>query len=69
MKITYNVQSCFNRPLYLKCFVFPIRDNTQENCFFQISSYSVHIYAQFTKKTKGQVPLGPLLGKQNILVS
>ena len=39
---------------------------TLEKCFFQISSYSpvyVHIIYE---KTKGPVPLRPLLGKQNI---
>ena len=41
-------------------------DNTQGNCFFQISSYS-HAYLRIIyERTKGQVPLGPLLGKQNI---
>ena len=34
--------------------------------FFQISFYS-HAYVHIIyDKTKGQVPLGPLLGKQNI---
>ena len=43
-------------------------DDTLEDCFFQISSYS-HTYALKTyEKTKGEVPLGPLLGKQNIQV-
>ena len=39
-------------------------DNTLGNCFFQISSrtYVRKIY----EKTMGQVPLEPLLGKQNI---
>ena len=41
-------------------------DNTLENCFFLIISYSRHNYAQSYEETKGQVPLGPLFGKQNI---
>ena len=41
-------------------------DNTLENCFFQISSYSRAYLVIIYKKTKGQVPLGPLLGKQNV---
>ena len=38
-------------------------DNTLGDCFFQISFYSMSISYE---KTTGQVPLGPLLGKQNI---
>ena len=38
----------------------------QENCFFQISSYSRTYLRIIYEKTKGQVPMGPLLGKQNI---
>ena len=41
-------------------------DNTLENCFFLIKSYSRRNYAQSYEETKGQVPLGPLFGKQNI---
>ena len=41
-------------------------DNTLENCFFLIISYSRNNYAQSYEETKGQVPLGPLFGKQNI---
>ena len=43
-------------------------DNTLENCFFQISSYSRSYLRKNYEKTKGEVPLGPLLGKQNIQV-
>ena len=41
-------------------------DNTLENCFFQISSHSLANVCIIYEKTKGQVPLGPLLGKQNM---
>ena len=41
-------------------------DNTLENFFFQISSYSRAYVRINYEETKGQVPLGPLLGKQNI---
>ena len=42
-------------------------DNILENCFFQISSYSrAYVSWMIYKKTKGQIPLGPLLRKQNI---
>ena len=34
--------------------------------FFQISSYSRAYLRIIYEKIKGQVPLGPLLGKQNI---
>ena len=47
--------------LYVLFLQYRSCDNTLEDCFFQILSYS-HSYA----KTKGEVPLGPLLGKQNI---
>ena len=41
-------------------------DDTQENCFFQISSYS-RAYARIIyEKKKGQVALIPLLEKQNV---
>ena len=39
-------------------------DNTLGNCFCQISSYSRAYLVIIYKKTKGQIPLGPLLGKQ-----
>ena len=39
--------------------------NTLENCFFQILSYSRAYLRIIYEKTKGQVPLEPLLGKQN----
>ena len=38
-------------------------DNTLENCFFQFSSYSRACVCIIYEKKKGQVPLGPLLGK------
>ena len=41
-------------------------DKALENCFCQISSYSRTYLRVIYKKTKGQVPPGPLLGKQNI---
>ena len=43
-------------------------DNTPKNCFFQISSYSRAFVRIIYEKTKGQVPLEPLLGKQNMRV-
>ena len=36
------------------------------NSFFQISSYSCAYLRIIYEETMGQVPLGPLLGKQNI---
>ena len=41
-------------------------DNTLGNRFFQISSYSRAYLRIIYEKTMGQVPLGPLLAKQNI---
>ena len=43
-------------------------DDTLENCFFQILSYSRAYLCVMYEMTKGKVPLGPLLGKQNIQV-
>ena len=47
----------------------PIRrscDNTVDNCFIQISFY-LRAYVRIRyEKTKGQIPLRPSLGKQNI---
>ena len=40
--------------------------NTLENRFFQISSYSGTYLCIIYEKTMGQVPLAPLLEKQNI---
>jgi len=37
-----------------------------ENCFFQISFYTRAYVPLIYGKTKSQVPLGPLLGKQTI---
>ena len=42
---------------YMSC------DNTLENCFFQISSYSRAYLRVIYEKTMGQVRLGPLLEK------
>ena len=47
-------------PQYRSC------DNTLENCFYQISSYSRAYEPIIYKKTKGTFPLGPQLEKQNI---
>ena len=52
--------------LYVLFSQYRSRANTLENCFFQISSYSPAYLRIIYEKTKGQVPLGPLLGKQNI---
>ena len=41
-------------------------DDTLENFFFQSSYYSRPYVRMIYEKTKGQVPLRPLLGKQNI---
>ena len=40
-------------------------DNVLENCFLKIFSYSRAYLGIIYEKTKGQVPLGPLLEKQN----
>ena len=51
--------------LYVLFLQYRSCDNTLEDCLFQISSYS-HSYARITyEKTKVEVPLGPLLRKQN----
>ena len=42
---------------YMSC------ENTLENCFFQISSYSRAYLRVIYEKTMGQVRLGPLLEK------
>ena len=42
---------------YMSC------DNTLENCFFQISSYSRAYLRVIYEETMGQVRLGPLLEK------
>ena len=52
--------------LYVLFSQYRSRANTLENCFFQISSYSPAYLRIIYEKTKGQVPLGPLLGKQNV---
>ena len=52
--------------LYVLFFQHRSRDNIPENCFFEMSSYSRAYVRIIYEKTKGQVPLGPLLGEQNI---
>ena len=47
-------------PQYKSC------DNTLKSCFDQISSHSSAYLRIIYEKTKGQDPLGPLLGKQYI---
>ena len=52
---------------YICMFCFPNTYRTLENCFFfQISSYARAYVGIIYEKTEGQVPLGPLFGKQNI---
>ena len=52
-----------DRPLQVACYIC---DNTLENCFIQISSYShAHVHKLY-EKTKGQIPSRPSSGKQNI---
>ena len=51
---------------YVLFFQYRPYGNTLENCFFQILSYSCAYLLIIYEKTKDQVPLGPLLGKQNI---
>ena len=41
-------------------------DNTLGNCFFQITPYSRAYLRIIYEETKGQVPLGPLMRKQNL---
>ena len=41
-------------------------DNTLENCFFQITPYPRAYLRIIYEETKGQVPLGPLMRKQNL---
>ena len=41
-------------------------DDTLENYFFQTSSYSCAYQRIIYEKKKEQIPLSPLLGKQNI---
>ena len=52
--------------LYVLFYQYRSRDNTLENCFFQISFCSRAYVRIIYEKRKGQVPLEPLLGKQNI---
>ena len=41
-------------------------DDTLEKCFFQTLSYSYAYQCTIYEKTKEQIPLSPLLEKQNI---
>ena len=52
--------------LYVLFSQYRSRDNTLGNRFFQISSYLPAYLRIIYEKTKGQAPLGPLLGKHNI---
>ena len=52
--------------LYVLFSQYRSRDNTLENCFFQISFCSPVYVRIIYGKRKGEVPLKPLLGKQNI---
>ena len=63
----YNAIDLFS--LYVLFSQYMSRDNTLGNRFFQISSYSRAYLLIIYEKTMGQVPLGPLLGKQNIRAS
>ena len=65
----WQCHDCFLIHLFSLCVLFSQHsscDNTLENCFFQLSFYSRSFVRIIYEKTKGQVPLGPLLGKQNI---
>ena len=62
----YGAKDLFN--LYVLFFQYRSCDYTLENSFFQISSYSRAYLRIIYEKKKGQVLLGPLLGKQNIQV-
>ena len=50
---------------YICMFCFP-NTYSRELFFFQISSYARAYVGIIYEKTEGQVPLGPLFGKQNI---
>ena len=51
--------------LYVLCFQEKSCHNTLGNCFFQISFHSRAYVRIIYEQTKGQVPPGPLLRKQN----
>ena len=61
----YHKMSCLPY-LYVLFSQYRLRDNTLGNLFFQISFYSRAYLRIIYEKTMSQVPLGPLLGKQNI---
>ena len=52
--------------LYVLFSQYRSRDNTIENCFFQISSSSRAYLRIIYEKTNSQFPLEPLPDKQNI---
>ena len=52
--------------LYVLLSQYRLCDNTLGSCFFQISFYSRANMSISNEKTTGQVPLRPLLEKQNI---
>ena len=65
--VSYSCKSVDLTSLYVLFSQYKSRDNTLGNSFFQISSYLREHLRIHCEKTAGQVPLGPLLGKQNIL--
>ena len=64
--VSYSCRSIDLTSLYVLFSQYKSRDNTLRNSFFQISSYLREHLLIHCEKTAGQVPLGPLLGKQNI---
>ena len=64
--VSYSCRSIDLTSLYVLFSQYKSRDNTLRNSFFQISSYLREHLRIYCEKTAGQVPLGPLLGKQNI---
>ena len=64
--VSYSCRSIDLTSLYVLFSQYKSRDNTLRNSFFQISSYLREHLRIHCEKTAGQVPLGPLLGKQNI---
>ena len=64
--VSYSCRSIDLTSLYVLFSQYKSRDNTLQNSFIQISSYLREHLRIYCEKTGGQVPLGPLLGKQNI---
>ena len=64
--VSYSCRSIDLTNLYVLFSQYKSRDNTLRSSFFQISSYLREHLRIPCEKTAGQVPLGPLLGKQNI---